>query len=606
MKKHIIYMLLLALVFGKAAAQSPLQKSITIEVNRQQLSEVLELISKKGGVSFSYNSAIIKKDSLVSFSVRNKTVKEVLQGLFSQGYEFYEDGNYIIIRKVRSQQSVTPVSNTNESARIFFVTGYVYDELSGKAIKDASVYEKKFLYSALTDQDGFFRIKFKRSSPGMTTLTISKEFYADTVVKVVSKINNEVYVTLTPLYLDQNQVRIYPDVILPKDTVPNPAGIVELISRDTPRVQQTAAGKFLLSEKQKKHSVNLSKFTTARAVQVSFVPGFTTHGQLGSQVVSNFSFNVLGGYTACVRGAELGGLFNIDKGSVQYAQVAGIVNIVGGRTTGFQLAGVNNLVLDSVYGCQIGGISNIVKGSFKGFQTAGIQNHIAGTFSGVQVAGILNTNAHDFSGFQLAGLLNIVHAEMKGLQISGLVNYAHKLHGVQVGLVNIADSSEGLSIGLINIVKHGYNKLSLSSNEVQNVNLAYKSGNAILYSILQAGLYAGDNNKKLYSAGYGIGSNLYFNRSKSLSFNPELLALSLYRGSWDNTNFLFRLQLQMNVKVARGLSLFAGPAISMMYSDQKNMVSGYGSGLPPSGYKLHTVNSHTSAWLGWNAGINIF
>lgn len=606
MKRHMRYVLLLLFIAGKSAAQSPLQKSVTIEVNRQQLSEVLELISKKGGVNFSYNSAIIKKDSLVTFSVRNKTVREVLQVLFSQGYEFYEDGNYIIIRKTRNQIAVLPVKGAMENGRIFFVTGYVYDEISGRAIKDASVYEKKLLYSALTNESGYFKIKLKNSSPGMTTLTVSKEFYSDTVVKLASKVNSEVYVTLSPLNADISEVRIYPELVPASDTVPAPARIADPGIRDTPNVQQTALGGFLLSERQKKQSLNLKRFITNRTFQVSFVPGFTTHGQLGSQVVSNVSFNILGGYTAGVRGFELGGLFNIDKGKVQYAQVAGLINIVGGKTKGVQIAGITNLVLDSVDGVQIGGISNIVKGSFRGLQIGGIQNHNTGRFTGFQLGGIINYSKDHFHGLQLAGILNLARKEMKGLQVSGLINYAHRVKGLQIGLVNVADSSEGLSIGLVNIVKHGYSKLGISSNEVQNVNLSYKSGHYKLYSILQAGLNAGDDNKKLYTAGYGIGSNIAFNRRKTVAFNPELLALSMYRGSWDNTNFLFRLQLQMSVRVSKYFALYAGPAISMMYTDQKNSVAGYGSGLPPSGYKIHTVNRNTSAWLGWSAGINIF
>jgi hypothetical protein len=43
-----------------------------------------------------------------------------------------------------------------------------------------------------------------------------------------------------------------------------------------------------------------------------------THGKLSGQVTNNFSFNILGGYGAGVNGAEVGGLFNIDKKDVKY------------------------------------------------------------------------------------------------------------------------------------------------------------------------------------------------------------------------------------------------------------------------------------------------
>src|SRR5262245_11659663 len=79
--------------------QNLLSKSISLDVNRQMLDNVLEILSNKGDFYFSYNSKIVKKDSLVSLSVRNKTVGEILRLLFNSSYEFKESGNYLIIRK---------------------------------------------------------------------------------------------------------------------------------------------------------------------------------------------------------------------------------------------------------------------------------------------------------------------------------------------------------------------------------------------------------------------------------------------------------------------------------------------------------------------------
>ena len=59
--------------------QANLQKNISLDVNRQRLDNVLEILSNKGDFYFSYNSNIIKKDSLVSFRASNKTVKEILR-----------------------------------------------------------------------------------------------------------------------------------------------------------------------------------------------------------------------------------------------------------------------------------------------------------------------------------------------------------------------------------------------------------------------------------------------------------------------------------------------------------------------------------------------
>src|SRR5215510_3339813 len=109
--------------------QNLLSKSISLDVNRQRLDNVLEILSNKGDFYFSYNSKIVKKDSLVSLSVRNKTVGETLRLLFNSSYEFVESGNYVIIRKAPIRMTMV----TNKAAvedKVYAVSGYVFDEQS--------------------------------------------------------------------------------------------------------------------------------------------------------------------------------------------------------------------------------------------------------------------------------------------------------------------------------------------------------------------------------------------------------------------------------------------------------------------------------------------
>src|SRR5215471_15209730 len=156
MKKIAGIVFLIGISFS-CFAQNLLSKSISLDVNRQRLDNVLEILSNKGDFYFSYNSKIVKKDSLVSLSVRNKTVKEILGVLFNNTYEFKESGNYVIIRKAPIRMTMV----TNKVAveeKVYAVSGYVFDEQSGVAINAASVYEKKQLVSALTDNTGFFKL----------------------------------------------------------------------------------------------------------------------------------------------------------------------------------------------------------------------------------------------------------------------------------------------------------------------------------------------------------------------------------------------------------------------------------------------------------------
>ena len=206
---------------------------------------------------------------------------------------------------------------------------------------------------------------------------------------------------------------------------------------------------------------------------------------------------------------------------------------------------------------------------------------------------------------QLAGVANVARRQMDGVQVAGVINYAKKLRGVQIGLINISDTSEGYSIGLINIVFKGYHKLSFYATEIQNVNVAFKTGNSKLYSILQAGLNASDSNQ-VYSFGYGLGSELWLNKKKTFSINPELSSVYLYLGSWNYTNIVNKLNLNLNVKLNKYVSFYAGPSFSVYLSDQKAGVNGYRFPIPPSGYNSFKMGNKVTGWFGWTAGINFF
>lgn len=609
-KFPVLVVLIFFLQLSVAHGQNLLSRPISLDVNKQRLDNVLEILSNKGNFYFSYNSSLVKRDSLVTFSVRNKTVKDILDDLFSDTYEFVESGEYIIIRRA----PIRMVLVTNKAVvedRFYSVTGFVYDEQSGVAIPEASVYEKKLLVSSLTNGKGYFKLRIKSSKANTALLTVSKEFYDDTTVTIQAKTNQEVTITLMPIDLPGSRIIITPEDYLVSSAQPSTLHPDTLVARprisirDSIKVERTGMGRFLLSTKQKIQSVNLKKFFTERPFQASLVPGLGSHGKMSAQVVNKFSLNAIGGYSAGARGVEIGGVFNIDKKDVSFAQAAGVFNVVGGQMKGFQVAGVNNTVLDTAQGFQAAGVNNVVKGKFTGMQVGGVYNHVTDSLKGFQVAGVGNFVKKRVTGVQIAGVMNFSNKETRGVQIAGVINYSKKLKGVQFALINIADTSEGYSIGLINIVLKGYHKLTISTNEILDVNLGFKTGNSKLYSILQVGMNTNDSSK-VYAFGYGLGSELPLNKKKNLTINPELISLNLYRGSWDYHNILNKLQVNLTFKLGKYISFFAGPSFNVFFSDQTIAVSGYKYTIPPSSYKRYDFSDKVKGWFGWNAGISFF
>ncbi len=560
---------LFLLAAAPAQAQKALDKVISVNVTRRPLAEVLNDISRQGQFYFSYNSDILNGNSFVSLNAHNKTVKEVLDLLLGQGYEYKEAvGNYIIIQRSRE--------------RFFVLSGYVADKATGQKISNASVYESNQLVSTLTNDQGFFRLRLKDRAQ-QATLAVSKEFYTDTFLVVRSGSDQDLAITIRPV--PQNELA--------------PVVVTKYV-----QVERTRFGKFFLSSRQKIQSLNLKHFFARKPFQFSLTPGLSSRGNLGAQVVNKMSFNIIGGYTAGVDGLELAGIFNIDKKNVQYVQIAGIFNVVGGKVNGVQLAGIHNNVLDSFKGVQVSGYSNLVKKNLQGVQASGAYNVIWGSMNGVQVTGSINIVKDSVHGVQLGAVGNIARKEMRGLQVGTIFNYAGHMKGVQIGLINIADTSSGYSIGFVNIVRKGYHKLSVSTDEVLNLNVAYKSGNKKLYSILLAGANI-SSTQKAYAFGYGIGREFTLTPAKSIT--AEFIQETLYLGDWTHLRTLYRIEPSFNWKLNKTFTLFAGPVFTVCYpSTEGGSATDYKSKLPSSGYHNFSIGRNVSGWIGWHAGINLF
>jgi hypothetical protein len=337
-------------------------------------------------------------------------------------------------------------------------------------------------------------------------------------------------------------------------------------------------------------------------IRVAFVPGLSTQGRNDIRTTSHLSINVLGGSTGSVQGIELGSLFNINNRDMQGVQSAGSFNVTKGLVNGVQMAGLFNSVKGSVTGVQAGGLTNYTRNSVYGIQMAGLYNQAGAGVTGMQAAGICNYSKQTVKGMQLAGIANIHNGAISGLQAAGIFNYTKRLKGVQLGLINVADTSEGYSIGLINIVRKGYHKITISANEVQNTNLAIKTGNAKLYSILLVGINAG-NDEKSFSYGYGIGHEI--KAGKRFTINPEITSQYMYLGNWHYDNYLSKLQVLATVKLASGIALFAGPSFSAWYAEQTEPVKGYKFMIPGNNYHTFKLwNDNVSGWFGWTAGLS--
>ena len=588
---RLIVLVVALLATTGAFGQGFLNKTVSVSANTQSIAQVLKTVSAQGGFYFSYSSTILPGDSVVSISYKAITVRDVLDKLLGDGYQYKETGTYLIIQR-------------KSADKYLIVSGYITDQETGSPADFVSVYSKTRLVSDLTNESGYFKLKFKDGSLPLS-ISVSKVGYGDTTVIVNSASEVRIGLISKPVELDPVWVRYS-------------------------EAERTWLGRLFVSDKLRLQSRNIGKFFVSLPYQASLTPGLSTHGMMNSQIENKISLNLIGGYSGGVNGVELAGMFNITKRSVRYVQIAGWFNVTSGDVRGVQAAGIYNHVLDSLqgvqvastanvllknmHGAQIGGILNIGGGDIDGVQVAGaanvakgrgrgaqisaIFNHIDSSFRGVQITAAVNSASGTVHGAQISSLFN-TSRRMEGLQLS-FINRTRNLKGAQIGLINYADSSSGVSIGLINIVRHGTSNISLYANEIAPVNLAWKMGNRKMYTMILGGAGVSADHK-VYTLGFGIGKE--FKMSKLLGLQAEVTSQSLIRGSFTDTGGLLRTQMSLAFWLSERFSLFVGPAFSIYYNGNSEVAAGYKT-FPPSYLNAVPIGDKATGWIGAQAGLS--
>lgn len=555
-----ITIILLLCTFYKGYSQSFLQKKISINIAQKSTEYILEAIEKQCECYFLYNSNIIQGEKIQSINMQHAGVEHILLQLLGTAFKYEEKDGYIII-KSDNYQAIT-------------VIGRLIDATNKEPVAYASVYDKTMRYGTMSDEAGNFKLIIKQAN-SVPEITISKVSFADTQIVINKHYNCNQPIHLRQVYYDLDSV-----------TITN--------------VSNHWLARRVLSSKQRLNSINLNNYFNTQPYQFSFTPGLGTKNNLNSQYVNKFSFNILGGYTAGLNGVEIGGIFNMIQQDMRYVQVAGIYNIVGGEVNGLQIGGIYNYVGSNTKGVQIGGLFNTNKGIVQGIQIGGIYNNV-NKMHGIQIAGISNLTKGEARGIQIGGLMNRSH-NFTGIKVSGLVNYSKKVKGLQIGLVNIADTIYGYSIGFVNVAKNGKNSLSVTTSEMQQLQLTYKSGTNGLYSIIEAGTQL-TMDEKMFTIGFGLGTSVRL--FPNFNLDNELIPLYVYSGNWEQQNIVFRLQSLANFRLYRNLKLIAGPAFNLHYYKINTKQLGYKS-IYESGYASIDINNKLRFSIGFSVGFSLW
>ncbi len=524
-------------------AQQNLPKEINFETREPvTIHQALERLAEENGFYFSYQSSMVAAGQLLDFTQYRGTLRAFLLKVLGEEYEFKEIPGYIIIRFAPGRLDME--AETDSQINQVNVKGYIKDLITKEGVSFASIYEKNSLTSSLTDEHGYFELKYRQNNKSVW-LTLSKEGFRDTTFLLLPTVDIQAG-------RDIGRFRYKPD------------------DGSADALEQSFFGRVFIGFRQRIQRINLGGFFAESPYQMALVPGLSTQGMFSSQMINKFSLNLIGGYTAGVEGVEIAGIFNINQNDVQYFQYAGIANLVGANMKGLQAAGIHNGVLQNMYGVQVGGIYNRVRNKAIGLQVAGLVNRadsmashqIAGVVnhtslaSGIQLAGVVN-HSDSSEGLQMAGLVNHALTEAD-YQVSGFINKSRKVNHLQFALINIADSSD-YSLGLLNFIGNGEISLAFGADEAGFSHLTLRSGGRKLYGVLGLAYHPGSYLMRFgLDAGFGID---LWQRGK-YSIGMELVS-RVTSELQEETNNSGSIKVINGYRLGRHYRIFAGPTLAM-------------------------------------------
>jgi hypothetical protein len=591
-----LYITLTLFLVQMAQCQVPiLERTLSITLSNQKISDALDAVGQKANFTFSYNASLINSQQRLDLVVINKSVRQILDQLFKGSLLYKTRGNYLILLKAEPQI---------QTPKYLFVSGYVVDGKTGQKIHRASIYDKYTFASAVSDNFGFFRLKLPTNRP-MATLRVSKQNYNSEAILLQVVSSEKTDIVLQPL---------------PETAVVQPT-IAQVVSVTQPQIPVLALplpdsnAKFkpafqykflgwLISAKQFVHDENI-KDTLHQKVQLSLLPFLGTNGFISGKVTNDYSLNALVGYSAGVEQLELSGLGSLVHNDVNGLQLTGVVNVVGGNTHAVQGAGILNANFGKMKGLQAAGIANIVGGDVDGMQWAGITNIGLSNIKGLQAGALYNGVLGNMQGVQVSGTLNIVVGKLKGWQIAPF-NIARTVQkGRQIGVFNFADSSATTPIGLFSFVRqNGYRNLELSSNELTRFNIAARSGMPHFYTIFKVGFEPNVSNNIVWSYGLGMGTAISLNKKHKSFLALEYISNSINYGKQEDFNQWHHANLLLDLHLGKHLSLAFGPTVNYFMSNPDyEDYAPLANRIPKN--STFFIDASSIGWYGFYAGIRI-
>ena len=210
-------------VRGQEEKISVLDKKISLTVREETVYSILEQITGKLHVFFSYDATLIEPDNRTSLDIKDKSIKEILDFLFDSKFIYQVIGDQIIISKPDTDDAQKDIGKGKILALIIF-RGKITDARENTNLPYASISVIGRNIGTISNTDGEFELKIPENMQ-QDSILISCLGYRQNKI-VVSKVEkNSMQVRLEPVSIQLKEVRV---------TVINAESIIEKVISKIP------------------------------------------------------------------------------------------------------------------------------------------------------------------------------------------------------------------------------------------------------------------------------------------------------------------------------------------------------------------------------------
>lgn len=219
-----VFLLFSVSLRGQEENSSALDKKISLTVQQEAVSVVLEKITEKSKVLFSYDAGLIDTEKPVSLNVTDTSIREILSLILEPRFSWQLIGDQVVISGSENDTGETGNPTENAALPLIIFRGKIVDAHEKTTLSYASVSVIRRNLGTITNIDGEFELKIPEVMRP-DSLLISSLGYRQKKLAVAEVEKDSLLIQLEPVSFQLKEVKV---------TVINAQSIVEKVSSKIP------------------------------------------------------------------------------------------------------------------------------------------------------------------------------------------------------------------------------------------------------------------------------------------------------------------------------------------------------------------------------------